>query len=153
MIKIHKESIATKDSSTIRFPKFSGKSSTEFHSWYDSVLSILSAPQWQSVYKDLPNKILHTNEDIDPNLSSKLFSYLSPSMADGAKTLMMTKKLAWGKGLLYLKILKQPYREPLQTADIFDKHKNYLISFQKKSESINDVAARLIHQREELLDT
>ena len=152
MIKIHKESLSLKDSTTLKFPKFSGKSHKEFQSWYDSVLAILAAPQWQAVFKDLELKLLHTDAEIDDKLSAKLYSYLSPAMSDNAKTLMMTKRHAWGKGLLYLKILRQTYREPLQTADVLDKHREYLTSFQKESESINDFAARLILLREELLD-
>jgi len=36
-------------SSNLKFPKFAGKFTTEFITWYDQVLSILAIPPWQSL--------------------------------------------------------------------------------------------------------
>ena len=150
----NKNFIETKsnESTTIKFPKFYGKSKDEFRTWFDQVLSILATPTWHKVFKDMPSKTLHTDDDISPTLSLKLFSALRTSVSGNAEKVMMTKPQTWGHGLLYLQTLSQTYKVSLQRADLLRKEKEYALLFQRQNETIDDFAARCITLRQQLQD-
>jgi len=101
-----------------KFPKFYGKNKSKFKSWYDQVIAVLSCPPWSTVFHDIPSEELKTDENIPQTLSSKLFYALRLAVSGNAEKLMMTKKQSWGKGLLYLSILKSPYKEKLYRTDL-----------------------------------
>ena len=56
----------------------------------------------------------------------------------------MPKSETWGKGLLFLQILRQSYKIQLHRADLLKKEKEYSLPFQTPSKTINDFAARCI---------
>jgi len=102
LLKSSKEASENRDSSAIKFPKFHGKTKQDFRQWYNQVLAILASPPWTSVYRDVPNQLLKTDNEISTSLSSKLYAALRTSMTDNAEKLMMSKVEVRGKGLAYL---------------------------------------------------
>ena len=135
---------------TPKFPKFQGKSKAEFKTWYDQVLAVLSSPPWNTVFANITTKALKQDDDISPTLSSKLFSALRLSMSHNAEKLMMTKKESWGKGLLYLSILRDTYKESLHRADLLRKESEFSNLFIKQNETVDEFAARCIELRDQL---
>jgi len=152
LLQSHQRSNEAKDTSSIKFPKFAGKSKTEFKVWYDQVLAILASPGWVTVFQNVSSKTLKLDEEISESLSSRLYAALRTSLSGNAEKLMMTKTETWGKGLLFLNILKQTYRQRLHRADLLQKEKEYSLLFQSPSESIDDFAARCITLRDLLLE-
>lgn len=153
LLQLHKDALdAKKVSSSIHFPKFHGKSKNEFKTWYDQVLAILSSPTRMAVFKDLQTKKFHKDDNISPELSSKLFSALWSSLTGNTEALMMTKHLTWGRRLFLLSTLRDTYKEVLHRADLLKKKKEYSPLFQKSNESIDDFAARYISTRTTLQD-
>lgn len=132
------------------FPKFARKSKIEFKTWYDKVLAILAAPPWASVFQDLSTLTLKTDDNITVKLSAKLFSAIRQSLTGNAEQL--TKKHAWGKGLLYLQILKDTYKEQLYQADLLKCENKFSNLFKKNNESIDNFAARCVDFRNQLSD-
>ena len=135
-----------------KFPAFTGKSSTEFRTWYDKILSILATPPWTSVFQDVNEKLLHTDDMISSDLSSKLYSKLRTSLTGNAEKVMMSKPEVWGKGLLYLATLKVTYQEKLQRGDILRKREEFSAMMQTSKETIDDFGARCIFLRKQLVD-
>ena len=140
----------TESQLTPKFPKFQGKSKAEFKTWYDQVLAVLSSPPWNTVFANMTTKALKQDDDISPTLSSKLFSALRLSMSHNAEKLMMTKKESWGKGLLYLSILRNTYKESLHRADLLRKESEFSNLFIKQNETVDEFAARCIELRDQL---
>ena len=150
LITILQKQQETTDMSTstnTKFPKFSGSSKELFKPWYDQVLAILASPAWIKVFKDVKTKELKTDQEIPESLSSKLYASLRTSVTGNAEKLMMTKTETWGKGLLFLQILRKSYKVHLRRADLLKKEKDYSLLFQTKEESIDDFAARCIESR------
>jgi len=121
LLRYQKESQEAKESSNMKFLKFYGKSIQEFKVWYDHSLSILASPGWIKVFKDVKPKKLKTDNAISESLSSRLYTALRVSMGENAEKLMMTKLGTWGKGLLFLNILKKLYKEELHRTDLLKK--------------------------------
>jgi len=140
----------TESQLTPKFPKFQGKSKAEFKTWYDQVLAVLSSPPWNTVFANITTKALKHDDDISPTLSSKLFSALRLSMSHNAEKPMMTKKESWGKGLLYLSILRDTYKESLHRADLLRKESKFSNLFIKQHETVDEFAARCIELRDQL---
>jgi len=134
-------------SSNLKFPKFSGKSTTEFITWYDQVLSILAIPPWQSLYDKSANAVI-TEELADESLSMKLYSSLKLCIQGQAQSIMNTKTHLRGRGLEYLKTLHTIYRKKLTKVEIINKETEYNSLYRKDEESLDAFAARclLIHQ-------
>jgi len=65
---------------------------------------------------------------------------------------MIIKAETWGKGLLFLHILKKSYKEELHRAALLKKEKEYSLLFQTSSELIDDFAARCIQLRNQLVE-
>ena len=135
-----------------KFPTFQGKSSTEFRTWYDKILSILATPPWTPVFSDIQSQQLHTDESISPDLSSKLYSKLRTAMTGNAEKVMMSKPEVWGKGLLYLFTIKSTYQEILQRGDVLKKREEFSALMQKPSETIDDFGARCIFLQKQLVE-
>jgi len=135
-----------------KFPKFHEKGKKEFKTWYDQVLAILACPPWSNVFKNIETKELKTDEEISSSISSKLFASLRLSVTGNAEKLMMTKKQAWGKGLLYLSILKSTYKETLYQADLLQKETEFSNLFIQQQETIDDFASRCIELKDQLHD-
>jgi len=135
-----------------KFPKFHGKGKKEFKTWYDQVLAILTCPPWTSVFKNIETKELKTDDEISSSISSKLFASLRLSVTGNAEKLMMTKKQAWGKGLLYLSILQSTYKETLYRADLLRKETEFSNLFIQQQETIDDFASRCIELKDQLHD-
>jgi len=134
-------------SSNLKFPKFSGKSTNEFITWYDQVLSILAIPPWQSLYDKSTNTVI-TEELADESLSMKLYSSLKLCIQGQAQSIMNTKTHLRGRGLEYLKTLHTIYRKKLTKVEIINKETEYNNLYRKNEESLDAFAARclLIHQ-------
>jgi len=135
-----------------KFPTFQGKSSTEFRTWYDKILSILATPPWTPVFSNIQSKQLHTDDSISPDLSSKLYSKLRTAMTGNAEKVMMSKPEVWGKGLLYLSTIKSTYQEILQRGDVLKKREEFSALMQKPTETIDDFGARCIFLQKQLVD-
>ena len=134
-------------SSNLKFPKFSGKSTTEFITWYDQVLSILAIPPWQSLYDKGTNAVI-AEELADEPLSMKLYSSLKLCIQGQAQSIMNTKTHLRGRGLEYLKTLHTIYKKKLTKVEIINKETDYNNLYRKNEESLDAFAARclLIHQ-------
>ena len=63
LLQAQQDELQTK-ATELKFPNFAGKSKQEFKRWYDTVLAILGSPSWQSVFKDMNKKLLHTDDEI-----------------------------------------------------------------------------------------
>ena len=144
--------LSSEHQQSTKFPKFHGKGKKEFKTWCDQVLAILVCPPWSKVFEDIALKQLKTDDEIPSALSSKLFASLRLSITGNAEKLMMTKKHAWGKGLLYLSILKSTYKETLYRADLLKKETEFSNLFITQNETIDDFASRCIELKDQLQD-
>jgi len=64
----------------------------------------------------------------------------------------MTKKKTWGKGILYLSIIKSTYKETLYRADLLKKEAQFSNLFIQQSESIDEFVSRCIDLKDQLHD-
>jgi len=72
------------------------------------------------------------------------------SLSGNAEKVMMSKPDAWGKGIKYLNIIINTYKEAFQRADLLKKEQEHTQLFQKNNETIDDFAARCIELRNQL---
>ena len=141
----------TEISASPKFPKFSGKSSSDFTSWYEQILSILAIPPWQKLYDPITNDVVEESDQV-ATLSQKLYSSLQISMQGEAQTIMRSKSHLRGKGLSYLKALKSIYKHKLSKVELITKETEYNSLFRKTDESIDSFAARCVALQQELRD-
>ena len=138
-------------STNLKFPKFSGKSTTEFVTWYDQVLSILAIPPWQSLYDKTTNRVIQENEAKE-SLSMKLYSSLKLCVQGQAQTIMNTKTHLRGRGLEYLKTLHTIYKKKLTKVEMINKESEYNNLYRLQDENLDAFAARCIFLHQELKD-
>ena len=123
----------TEMSSSIKFPKFSGKSSADFTSWYEQILSIIAIPPWQQLYDSATNDVV--DESQAPTvLSQKLYSSLQVCMQGEAQTIMRDKTHLRGKSISYLKTLKSIFKHKLTKVELISKEVEYNSLFRKTDE-------------------
>ena len=125
------------------FPKFAGKSSIKFTSWYEQILSTLAIPPRQSLYNKSENDIVNKSQATE-SLSQKLYSALQVFLQGETQTIMRAKHHLRGKDLAYLKALKSIYKQKLTKVEIINKEREYNSLFCKQDESLDSLAARRI---------
>jgi len=143
---LHKDPYAT-----TKFPKLAGKSKNEFRLWYDQILSILASPGWSPLF-DITTQSPVNEENANPSLSAKLYMSLKLCLNGDAQKIMMKKKGLNGKGITFLKTLKNAYDTSLSPVEVEEKHKEFLNLYRLKDESIDVYAARLMDLRIDLED-
>ena len=136
---------------TLRIPKFKGKSRLEFRTWYDQVLSLLQAPPWNALYNAEVDDIIE--ESPSPSqLSQKLYAALRVSMEGDAQTIMMGKKHLRGKGLQFLQTLRRTYYDKLTKTEIAQLEDEYSKLSRLPEERIDTYAARCLQIQRDLND-
>jgi len=128
----------------MKFSKISGKSKQEFKTWCDQILFSLASPGWIKVFKNVKEKTLKTDDEISASLSPRLYAALCVVMPENAEKLMMTKPEKWGKGILFLCVLRKSYKVHLHQADLLKKEKECSLLFQSTSETIDNFAEHCI---------
>jgi len=90
-----------------KFPLFSDKE--DFTGWYNKVLSVLATPKCSTLYDHETNDVV-PEDKADPAISNLLYSNLV-LIISGEAQILCSQNPPSGEGVLYLKALKDTYKQ------------------------------------------